>query len=73
MRTEFKHDCMQRRPFHLLRKTSYLILIMSVPDHSSISYASGIGGMGGVVVLCFLVGFFLITFLVFQSRLVFLA
>lgn len=70
MRTEFKRGCMQRHPFHLLRKTFYLILIIYVPNHSSISYGSGIGGGVVVCVCCFF--FLLIIFLVFQSSLVFL-
>lgn len=54
MRTEFKHDCMQRCPFHLLRKTFYMILpIMYVPNHSSISYGSGIWWGRGCLGLLF--------------------
>lgn len=59
MRTEFKRDCMQRHPFHLLRKTFYLILIVYVPNHSSISHGSGIWRWReGVVVYVCCLGFF---------------
>lgn len=58
MKTEFKRDCMQRHPFHLLRKTFYLVLIMYVPNHSSISYGSGIWRGGRGCCLCLVVFFF---------------
>lgn len=51
MRTEFKSDCIQRHPFHLLRKSFYLILNMYVLHHPRISYCSGIG-VGKCCCLC---------------------
>lgn len=51
MRTEFKSDCIQRHPFHLLRKSFYLILNMYVLHHPRISCCSGIG-VGRCCCLC---------------------
>lgn len=72
-KTDFKRGCVQRLHFHLLRKTFYLILlIMYVPNHSSIPYGSGIARGRRCLNLFFWFGLNLFTFLLFQSGLVFL-
>lgn len=59
MRTEFKRDCMQRHPCHLLRKSFYLILnvyVLSIIPEFHMVLELGLGG----IAVCFI-------FLLFKS------